>query len=111
MLARPICHNLNRLKLDLPPSLQKAVDEGVAAVKARPTPTSESPTPTGTTTEEVVAPSPVKQKLSNPAVIPLNRDAVQPSTILVRDDQQHAAAAKKQAEYRALEILIEAIEY
>ena len=45
-------------------------------------------------------------KLSNPALIPLNENAFQPFTILLRRD--HTAAAKKQAEYsRALETLIE----
>ena len=45
------------------PSLQRAMDEAVAAPVARPTLASESATPPGTTTEEVVAPSPVKKKL------------------------------------------------
>ena len=51
------------------PSLRRAADEAVAAPVARPTVACESSTPTGTSTEEVVGPNPVKQKLSNPALI------------------------------------------
>ena len=91
------------------PSLWRAADETVlAAPVARHTLASDSPTPTGTSAEEVVPPtSPVKQKLSNAALIPLNEEAFQPSSILVGGDS--TAATKKQAEYRALQTLKEAI--
>ena len=89
------------------PSLQRAVDEAIAAPVARLTLASESPTPTGRTTEEEVAPSPVKLKLSNPALILLNTSAFQPSTILARGDS--TAAAKKKAKQRALQPILEAI--
>ena len=53
-------HDVNATPED--PSLQRAVDEPIAVPVARPTLASEdSPTPTGRTTEELVAPSPVKQ--------------------------------------------------
>ena len=89
------------------PSSQRAMDEAVVAPVARPTLASDSPTPTGTSTEEVVAPSPVKQKEINPSLIPLNTSAFQPSTIFARGD--HTAAAKKKAEQRALQPILEAI--
>ena len=63
-------------------SLQRAIDEAVAASLARPTLASNSPISTGTTTEQVVAQSPMQQKLSNPSLIPLNTGAFQPSPIL-----------------------------
>ena len=50
-------------------SLQAAANVVVAASVARPTLAGNSPKPTGTSTEEVVAPSPVKQKMSNPSLI------------------------------------------
>ena len=83
-------------------SLWRAVDEVVAAPVARPTLASDLLTPTGTSTEEVVPPGPVKQKLSNPSLIPLNTSsAFQPSTIHVSRGDGTAAATKR-AEQRAV---------
>ena len=67
------------------------MEEAVAAPVA-----SESSTPIGRTTRKVVAPNPVKQKLTNPALIPLNTtSAFQPFTILASRGNSTAAAKKK----------------
>ena len=86
------------------PSLQRAVDEDVAAsVLTMPTLASKSPTPTGTSSEEVVAPSAVKynQKQSTPLLIPLNPNCFQPPNYLL-DRGDHTEAAKRQVESRAV---------
>ena len=89
------------------PPLGRAMDEAVAALVARPTLASDSPILTGTCTEQVVAPSAVRQKLSNPSLIPLNTSAFQPSAIPVRGDL--TAALTKRAEQRAVLPLLEVI--